>query len=196
MPSLPAKPAGPADLRGLHRLQRYGRRPPFAGDYTNDPNTYINEDETLENDNIGATLTLNKDFGNLSLLSVTSYQEYDRWQPKESDATPGLYVDFLFTQRDLGLLPGTAPDLQFRRAVQLDCGGQLLPGRGAELPGRIGYLDDFPPSPGRAELTYEQDRKNLAAYAQATWELAEQWRLSAGGRGGSGRRDLRAERHL
>ena len=61
---------------------------PYAGDYTNDPSTFINEDETLKNDNWGGTITVEKDFGDISLLSVTSYQEYDRWQPKESDGTP------------------------------------------------------------------------------------------------------------
>ena len=53
---------------------------PFAGDYTEDPTTVINEGETLKNDNIGGTLAMTKDFGNLSLMSVTSYQACDRWQ--------------------------------------------------------------------------------------------------------------------
>ena len=155
---------------------------PFAGDYTNDPSTYINENETLKNDNIGVTITLEKDFNNFSLLSVSSYQDYDRWQPKESDGTPALYVDFLFTSQIWAF------SHEFRLTSDLDgpfnwiLGANYSRDEVAELPGRIGYLDEFPPSPGRAELTYEQDRENLAGYGQVTWDIAEQWRLSAGGR--------------
>ena len=155
---------------------------PFAGDYTNDPSTYINENETLKNDNIGLTITLEKDFNNFSLLSVSSYQDYDRWQPKESDGTPALYVDFLFTSQIWAF------SHEFRLTSDLDgpfnwiLGANYSRDEVAELPGRIGYLDEFPPSPGRAELTYEQDRENLAGYGQVTWDIAEHWRLSAGGR--------------
>ena len=155
---------------------------PFAGDYTHDKSTAINEDETLRNDNIGVTLTLEKGFGDLDLLSVTSYQEYDRWQPKESDATPALYVDFLFTSQIWAFSQEFRLTSGHEGPFNWILGANYSRDEVAELPGRVGYLDHFPPSPGRAELTYEQDRENLAAYGQVNWDLAEQWRLSAGGR--------------
>ena len=154
---------------------------PYAGDYTNDLSTFINEDETLKNDNLGGTLTIEKDFGNISLLSVSSYQVYDRWQPKESDGTPSLYVDFLFTSeiwafsQELRLTSNY--DGPFNWIVGANYGRDEV----AELPGRIGYVEDYL-NGWRIDLTYEQDRENLAAYGQFSVDFGEQWRLSAGGR--------------
>ena len=154
---------------------------PYAGDYTNDPSTFINEDETLKNDNWGGTITVEKDFGNISLLSVTSYQEYERWQPKESDGTPSLYVDFLFTSeiwafsQELRLTSNY--DGPFNWIVGANYGRDEV----AELPGRIGYVEDYL-NGWRIDLTYEQDRENLAGYGQFTVDFGEKWRLSAGGR--------------
>ena len=154
---------------------------PYAGDYTNDLSTFINEDETLKNDNLGGTLTIEKDFGNISLLSVSSYQVYERWQPKESDGTPSLYVDFLFTSeiwafsQELRLTSNY--DGPFNWIVGANYGRDEV----AELPGRIGYVEDYL-NGWRIDLTYEQDRENLAAYGQFSVDFGEQWRLSAGGR--------------
>ena len=153
---------------------------PYAGDYTNDLSTYINEDETLKNDNLGGTLTIEKDFGDLTLLSVTSYQEYDRWQPKESDGTPTLYVDFLFTSEIWAFSQELRLTSNYDGPFNWILGANYGRDEVAELPGRIGYLDDYIGL--RALLTYEQDRENLAAYGQVTFDLSEQWRISAGGR--------------
>ena len=154
---------------------------PYAGDYTNDPSTFINEDETLKNDNWGGTITVEKEFGDISLLSVTSYQEYERWQPKESDGTPSLYVDFLFTSeiwafsQELRLTSNY--DGPFNWIVGANYGRDEV----AELPGRIGYVEEL--SQWLAiDLTYEQDRENLAGYGQFTFDLGDKWRISAGGR--------------
>ena len=155
---------------------------PYAGDYTNDPTTVINEDETLKNDNFGGTLTIEKDFGNLSLLSVTSYQEYDRWQPKESDGTPALYVDLLFTSEIWAFSQEVRLTSHYDGPFNWIVGANYGRDEVAELPGRIAYFDDLPVLPGRGDLTYAQDRENIAAYGQFTVDLGEQWRLSAGGR--------------
>ncbi|MDE0062025.1 MAG: TonB-dependent receptor [Gammaproteobacteria bacterium] len=155
---------------------------PYAGDYTEDPTTVINEDETLKNDNFGGTLTIEKDFGNMSLLSVTSYQEYDRWQPKESDGTPALYVDLLFTSEIWAFSQEVRLTSQYDGPFNWIVGANYGRDQVAELPGRIAYFDDLPVLPGRGELTYSQDRENIAAYGQFTVNFGEQWRLSAGGR--------------
>ena len=152
----------------------------YAGDYTNDLSTFINEDETLKNDNIGGTVTIEKDFGDITLLSVTSYQEYDRWQPKESDGTPTLYVDFLFTSEIWALSQEIRLTSNYDGPFNWILGANYGRDEVAELPGRIGYLDDYIGL--RALLTYEQDRENVAAYGQMTFDLSEQWRISAGGR--------------
>jgi iron complex outermembrane receptor protein len=58
---------------------------PYAGDYTDDFDTEINSKAHLDNENVGATLHIDKAFGNMDFRSVTSFQTYDRFQPKESD---------------------------------------------------------------------------------------------------------------
>ncbi len=154
---------------------------PYAGDYTNDPSTFINEDETLKNDNWGGTITVQKDFGNIELLSVTSYQEYDRWQPKESDGTPSLYVDFLFTSQIWAFSQELRLTSNYDGPFNWIVGANYGRDEVAELPGRIGYLEDYLIGL-RAGLTYEQDRENLAGYGQFTLDLGDKWRISAGGR--------------
>ena len=154
---------------------------PYAGDYTNDPSTFINEDETLKNDNWGGTITVEKDFGDISLLSVTSYQEYDRWQPKESDGTPSLYVDFLFTSEIWAFSQEVRLTSNYDGPFNWIVGANYGRDEVAELPGRIGYLEDYL-SGLRVSLTYEQDRENLAGYGQFTFDLGDKWRISAGGR--------------
>ena len=155
---------------------------PYAGDYTEDPTTVINEGETLKNDNFGGTLTITKDFGNMSLMSVTSYQEYDRWQPKESDGTPALYVDLLFTSEIWAFSQEVRLTSQYDGPFNWIVGANYGRDEVAELPGRIAFFDDLPVLPGRGELTYTQDRENIAAYGQFTVDLGEKFRLSAGGR--------------
>ena len=155
---------------------------PYAGDYTDDPTTVINEDETLKNDNFGGTLTVEKSFGDLSLLSVTSYQEYDRWQPKESDGTPALYVDLLFTSEIWAFSQEVRLTSHYDGPFNWIVGANYGKDKVSELPGRIAYFDDLPVLPGRGKLTYSSERENIAAYGQFTVDFGEQWRLSAGGR--------------
>ena len=154
---------------------------PYAGDYTNDPSTFINEDETLKNDNWGGAITVEKDFGNISLLSVTSYQEYDRWQPKESDGTPSLYVDFLFTSQIFAFSQEVRFTSNYDGPFNWIVGANYGRDEVAELPGRIGYVEDYL-NGWRIDLTYEQDRENVAAYGQFSVDLGEKFRISAGGR--------------
>ena len=136
----------------------------------------------MKNDNFGGTVTVEKDFGNLTLLSVTSYQEYDRWQPKESDGTPELYVDLLFTSEIWAFSQEVRLTSHYDGPFNWIVGANYGRDEVAELPGRIAYFDAYPFLPGRGELTYEQDRENIAAYGQFTMNLGEQWRFSAGGR--------------
>ncbi len=153
---------------------------PYAGDYTDRPDTPINSNATLRNDQFGANITINKDFDRFRLTSITSFQSYDRYQPKESDANPGLFVDFLF-----------ASDIEaFSQELRLTSSGDGMFSWIAgvsystddikEDPPRIGYLDDFIGL--RARLVYSQERDSLAAFAQGEWELNDQWRLTVGAR--------------
>lgn len=151
---------------------------PYAGDYTDRPDTPINADAELENDNSGFTLSIDHSFGNVELTSLTSYQSYDRYQPKESDGNPGLFVDFLFAS-DI-----TAFSQELRLSSNNDSGFNWIAGLVyasddvEESPPRIGYLDDFIGL--RARLVYDQERDSASVYAQGEWEVSDALTLTAG----------------
>lgn len=152
---------------------------PYAGDYTDRFDTEINSESNLKNDNIGATLLIDKTIGDMDFRSVSSFQVYDRFQPKESDGTEALFVDFLFASEIF------AASQEFRLASGTDgdfswiAGAQIGYDEVEENPDRIGYLDDLGV---RFGLTYKQERLNAALYGQGVWQLNDQWRLEVGGR--------------
>lgn len=152
---------------------------PYAGDYTNRLDTEINADARLRNDNFGATLLIDSKISDLDFRSISSFQVYDRFQPKESDGNPGLFVDFLFASEILAL------SQEFRLASGTEgrfswiAGAQISYDEVEEDPDRIGYLDNLGL---RIGLTYKQERLNAAAYGQGVWQLNDQWRLEVGGR--------------
>ncbi|WP_405240700.1 TonB-dependent receptor [Lentisalinibacter orientalis] len=153
---------------------------PYAGDYTNDPTTPINADSNLENDSLGATVTVVKTFDRYELTSLTNFQQYDRFQPKESDGNPLLFVDLLFAS-DI-----QAFSQEFRLASLNDGKFNWIAGvvyaedEVTEDPPRIIYADDF--LGVRAWLTYTQERTSAAAYAQGEWQFNDRWALTFGAR--------------
>jgi len=154
---------------------------PYAGDYSDRPDTPIFAGTKLENDNFGATVSISKTFANqVELTSLTSYQTYDRYQPKESDGNPGLFVDFLFAS-DI-----EAFSQEFRLTSNNDSAFNWIAGvvyandDVTEDPPRIGYLDDFIGL--RARLVYDQGRDSSALYGQGEWQLNDKWTLTAGAR--------------
>lgn len=152
---------------------------PYAGDYTNDFNTEINSEANLKNDNWGATLLVDKSMSGADFRSVTAFQTYDRFQPKESDATKALLVDFLFASEMM------AASQEIRFASNTDgkfswiVGAQVSYDEVEEKPDRIGYLDALGVRQG---LRYTQERLNAGLYGQGVWQLADEWRLEFGGR--------------
>jgi iron complex outermembrane receptor protein len=152
---------------------------PYAGDYTNDFDTEINSNAHLDNQNVGGTLIIDKAFTNIDLRSVTSFQTYDRFQPKESDGTEALFVDFLFASeisawsQEVRLSSNTEGSFSWIAGIQVS-GDEVQ-----EKPDRIGYLDDLGV---RFGLRYKQDRLNAGLYAQGVWQINDQWRFELGGR--------------
>lgn len=152
---------------------------PYAGDYTNDFDTEINSEATLKNDNFGATLHIDKRISSVDFRSVTSFQIYDRFQPKESDASPFLLVDFLFASD----IFAASQEIRFASNTESKfswiAGAQVSTDEVEENPDRIGYLDDLGV---RFGLRYKQERFNAGLYAQGIWQLNDRWRLEVGGR--------------
>ncbi len=152
---------------------------PYAGDYTNRLDTEINADATLKNDNIGATLIIDKAWGDLDFRSITSGQTYDRFQPKESDGTVALFVDFLFASEISALSQEVRLSSNAENNFSWIVGAQISSDTAEESPDRIGYLDDLGV---RFGLRYKQERLNAGIYGQAIWRLNDQWSLELGGR--------------
>lgn len=153
---------------------------PYAGEYTNRTDVPINPDTTLENDSLGGTITILKSFQKMDFTSLTDFQTYDRFQPKESDASPFLLVDLFFAS-DV-----QAFSQEFRFASTNDrrfnwIAGLVLSGdEVSEDPPRQLYFDDWLGI--RAWLTYTQERESYAAYAQGEYQINDKWRLTVGGR--------------
>ena len=152
---------------------------PYAGDYTDRFDTEINSEATLKNDNIGATLLIDKAMANMDFRSVSSIQTYDRFQPKESDGTPALFVDFLFASEIFAASQEIRFSSNTENRFSWIAGAQISYDEAEESPDRIGYLDDLGL---RAGVRYKQERLNAGLYGQAVWQLSDQWRLEIGGR--------------
>lgn len=152
----------------------------FAGDYTNRTDTPINAGMELENDSYGATLTMNLDLDGFSVTSITNFQQYDRVQPKESDANPLLFVDLVFNS-DVSQI---SQELRFTSTADGPftwiAGVILSSDEVSESPPRTIYADDFLGL--RAFVDYTQERESWSAYAQGDWRFNEQWSLSVGAR--------------
>ena len=152
----------------------------YAGDYTNAAGTPINEDSTLENDHKLMTLTVTQGYENFELKSITSFTEYDRVQPKESDGNPALFLDFLFNtqmeswSQEFRLVSTNDSDFSWIVGVQFSEDDV------AETPPRIGFTSDW--IGFNFWLQYAQARENNSIYAQGIWELSDKTSVEFGGR--------------
>lgn len=152
----------------------------YAGDYTNDLSTPINENSTLENDHKLMTLTITQGFENFELKSITGITEYDRVQPKESDANPALFLDFLFNTQmeswaqEFRLVSTNESTFSWIAGIQIS-GDDV-----AESPPRIGFTSGWVGF--NFWLQYNQQRKNNSVYAQGIWELSDKTSVEFGGR--------------
>ncbi len=152
----------------------------FAGDYTHRLDTPINANARLDNKDVGATLSIVKDWDALQFTSLTNWQTYDRFQPKESDGNPLLFVDLTFASEI------EAISQEFRLMSNNDgmfnwiAGVVYAEDNVEETPPRVIYADHFLGL--RAGLTYEQDRKSSAFYIQGEWQFNDRWAMTAGAR--------------
>lgn len=159
----------------------------YAGDYTarNDI-TYngqpLNFDEwPLDNRNIGGGINLNYTLANgLTLTSITSYESYDRFQPKESDAQPLLFLDLYFASK----IRAYAQEFRLASDAEGDfswiVGAHYTSESIDEDPPRVLFVDNF--LVNRAQVIYKQDLNQVAGFAHADWKFAEDWKLSVGAR--------------
>jgi iron complex outermembrane recepter protein len=159
----------------------------YAGDYTarNDLSfngTPLNFDDwTLDNTNIGGGVHVDYTFANgLTLTSVSAYESYDRFQPKESDAQPLLFLDLYFASKirsyaqELRIASDGEGDLSWIAGVNYT--NESID----EDPPRVLFVDAF--LVNRAQVSYYQDQNQLAGFGHVDWKFADDWKLSVGAR--------------
>ncbi len=160
----------------------------YAGDYTaRDDITYegnpLNFDTwNLDNKNVGGSININWGFANgLTLTSISSYEKYDRFQPKESDANPLLFLDLYFTSKinayaqELRLTSGDEGN--FSWILGLNYNDESV----AEDPPRVLFVDAFLGGL-RAQVKYDQEQSQIAGFGHAEWKFADNWKFSIGAR--------------
>ncbi len=160
----------------------------YAGDYTARNDISYNgrrlnfDDWNLDNRNVGAGLNINWELPNgLQFTSISAWESYDRFQPKESDAQPRLFLDLYFASAIESFAQEfrlTSPgDRDFSWIVGANYSDESV----AEDPPRVLFVDDFLGG-NRAQVIYDQDQQQIAAFAHVDWKFAPGWRLSAGAR--------------
>lgn len=139
----------------------------------------------VDNESRGASARLSYDFGGTTLTSLTSYEQLDRRQFGDWDATASVEADTFF---------GSEVEVWSQELRLAGTTGALAWTAGAywsqqQLDER--YFSDFIDVYGTyARVTYAQDVESLAAFAQGELTLAPQWRVIAGLRYEEETRDL------
>lgn len=159
----------------------------YAGDYTARDDLIYNgnkinfDDWDLDNKNIGGGINLNYEMENgMTFTSISSYEKYDRFQPKESDAQPLLFLDLYFASA----IDAFAQEVRLASANEGDVswiiGAHYTDEYVAEDPPRVLFVDNF--LVNRAQVIYEQDQSQVAGFGQIDWRFADGWKLTLGGR--------------
>ncbi len=159
----------------------------YAGDYTARNDISYNgrklnfDDWNLDNKSLGAGVNLSYEFANgMTLTSVSAYEKYDRFQPKESDAQPLLFLDLYFASK----IKSYAQELRLASsgegAVSWIVGANYNDESVKEDPPRVLFVDNF--LVNRAQVIYDQQQTQLAGFGQVDWRFADGWKLTVGGR--------------
>ena len=154
---------------------------PRAGDYSLLPEI----DDTA----YGASLRLEFDFENMSLISLSAYEYYDYNHGEETDAIPEIPGLGIYLERIVGYEAD-----QFSQEFRLtsfdnDTFNWLVgafftweTGKANEL-----YISDFLVdgefiTDSNIPFVYKQTGNSSSVFAHAEWDFAENWRLTMGGR--------------
>jgi len=159
----------------------------YAGDYTARNDISYNgqalnfDDWNLDNTSLGGGVNIDYEFENgLSLTSISAYEKYDRFQPKESDAQPLLFLDLYFASKiesfsqELRLASNTDGDVSW--IVGVNYTDESV----AEDPPRVLFVDNF--LINRAQVIYDQKQTQSAGFGQVEWRFSEAWKLTVGAR--------------
>lgn len=169
-------PANCVDVLGYSDPNPY----PWSGEYTNRTDTPINDAAKLKNDVYGGVVSAEKEFNGAVLTSLTSYEHASRYQPKESDGNPKLFLDLVFASKvkawSQELRLASTGDDRFSWMV----GGIYSNDKVKEDPPRVLYTDDY--IINRFRVFYSQDRESVSGFAQGDYALTDKVRFSLGAR--------------
>lgn len=157
----------------------------YAGEYTARNDIVYNgrpinfDNWKLDNHGVGGALNVSYDINSgVKFVSISSYETYDRFQPKESDAEPALFLDLYFASKI------KAYSQEFRLASSGENQLSWIVGANynnesvAEDPPRVLFVDDF--LVNRAQVIYDQHQTQSALFGQVDWRFAENWKVAAG----------------
>ncbi len=156
--------------------------------------------DTSENDTENVTLNIDYGIGDHTLTLITGYNAYEFEEECDCDFTGAsiFYADTTeeyeqYSQEIRITSPGgetfdyiagffyQSTDLDFEDAIRIPSDSLLLPAFAATLTG-LGLADPSVITNTSTERTFEQDSDLWSVFAQVTWNLSEETRLTLGGR--------------
>ncbi len=171
----------PGDLRPAPGTDCFGYRDtdgdPFAGEY--------DRDGKVEVESSGISLNANWDVGNVTITSITAFQNVDRLQSEDTEAGPFPLVQPTFM----------AETDTFTQEFRIAGGSDAL-----RWLGGVYYFDNDVVGHYLLDLTnlgfiffdanWTQDTESLALFGQVEFNLSDQWMLTIGARGASEEKEL------
>ncbi len=142
-------------------------------------------DTELDNENYGASLTINWDLsGDLTLTSVTGYEDYERSHDEDRDGTTLVQLDGLF----LNEIEQVSQELRltYVRDDYILIGGVFYERDEVSTRDRFDSSDLLPlfgPAFATAQAIgneYAQDSDSYAVFGHAEWQFHEDWKFIAG----------------
>ena len=142
-------------------------------------------DTELDNENYGASLTINWDLSDsLTLTSVTGYEDYERSHDEDRDGTTLVQLDGLF----LNEIEQVSQELRltYVRDDYVLIGGVFYERDEVSTRDRFDSNDLLPlfgPAFATAQAIgneYAQDSDSYAVFGHAEWQLHEDWKFIAG----------------
>lgn len=158
---------------------------PFSGEWNTNfitGTTAGNKVDTRDDEWYGASLTIDWQIAIATLTSITAYEEYKRFNPKESDGSPLLGVDNYWTtditqfSQEFRLVSRETGDSSFSWIA----GVYYARDTNVEPFGYQQFLDDWFLT--RLRKRTDQESEHISAYVQTVWQLAPKWSLEVGGR--------------
>ncbi|MBU3068391.1 TonB-dependent receptor [Aestuariicella sp. G3-2] len=143
---------------------------PFTGDWNMEP--------VIEADSLGAVLNIRKDFENLSLISITGYESYERYLEEDADGSAAVGLD-LYYDNELELW-----SQELRLVSDFSGSFNWIAGLYYSSDDIVADQNQYLNSTGWYDtdwlVRWKQKGSSAAAYVHTEWQFAESWKLTTG----------------